>query len=107
MTETQEFACSLSDKEFRGRLAMVRERLLPNAQDMHAIRNGLRIIFSASDEMRARLEELVALERECCGFLTFDLAAGPDGKTLVLTATGSDEAQPFLRTLAARIASHD
>lgn len=105
MSETTEFACSLSNREFRDRRAMIRERILPYAVEKRVIPRGLQVTFAGGDEMRARLEEFITLEHQCCGFLSFDLSSAMDGQALVLTVTGPNEAQNVLRTLAAKIAS--
>jgi hypothetical protein len=86
-------ACTLTSAELRARrahLATLAERSLRS-------RDGHRLVFEPTAE--AALRELVALEAECCPFLTLDLQRA-EGE-LVLTITGPDEAAPIIAELFA------
>jgi hypothetical protein len=50
--------------------------------------NGLRLVFAEAPGVEDRLEELVAVERECCSFADWDLIAGGGAVTLEITARG-------------------
>ncbi|SOY44427.1 hypothetical protein [Cupriavidus taiwanensis] len=77
-------ACTLSEPELRVRLegitALAQRALLDHELDGPTLR--LRYASEVADE----LERLVEQERECCGFLKFDLVRHPDGVHLAITA---------------------
>ena len=87
-------ACTLTSAELRAR----RDRVTVLAERSLRARDGSRLVFDAAAE--PALRELVALEAECCPFLTLDLRRA--GDELVLTITGPDEAAPIIAELLAR-----
>jgi hypothetical protein len=50
--------------------------------------NGLRLVFADAPGVGDRLDELVAVERECCSFADWDLISGEGAVTLEVTARG-------------------
>lgn len=56
---------------------------------------GAVLRYRCGPEVEAELRRLVALEADCCAFLTFDLVA--DGTGLRLTVTGPAQAAPLIR----------
>ena len=69
--------CSLDRKALGERIAMIRRDLLPHATRSEALSDGRAWSFPGDPDLKARLEHLVALERECCGEgITFDLVEG-------------------------------
>ena len=98
-----EIACSLTDEDFRRRREMVRETLRPLVVAREPLDDGLRLTFSDDAASRAQVETFVALERRCCGFLTFTTEADDDG--LRLTITGPPEARRMLEAFAGWTAS--
>ncbi len=85
---------SLDDTE-RVRRAELAARLREVAREPHTLSNGLAMTVPGMAMPRALVEELMALERRCCPFLTF--AAQPSGEDVVLEITGGADAQSFLR----------
>jgi hypothetical protein len=57
--------------------------------------NGIRLRYCETGTTQAELERLIALEAECCTFLSFDLARA--GEDRVLTVTGPSEALEIIR----------
>jgi hypothetical protein len=51
---------------------------------------GVRIVFRASPAVERELQELAALERECCAFATWTVRS--EGSDLVLNVDGDGEA---------------
>lgn len=98
-----DIACALSDQAFRERRAMVRQTLLPHRTDSERTATGLELTFADTAALRAELQTFIALERQCCGFLTFVLS--PPGNRLVLSIVGPPEAQETLDRLAEAMAS--
>jgi hypothetical protein len=66
-------ACSLEARGAADRLVEW-ERLINDAlRSQIATATGVELAFSASPEVKRRLEDLVALERECCAFARWTL----------------------------------
>ncbi len=86
-----EVACSLTDAESRARRSLVRETLFPHITTAEKTATGLKLTFPNSALVRSNVEEFVGLERQCCGFLTFDILPSEQG--LVLTIEGPAEAE--------------
>ena len=100
LVEPLRVACSLNDEEFAARRAMVRERLAPHIIDIERTDTGVSIAFSPETVKRSDVETFAALERQCCGFLDFELS--PPDEKLTLTVTGPPDAAPALDALAQR-----
>ena len=84
-------ACTLTSAELRARRAEV----AAIAHRWRRSRNDNRLLFDPAAE--PALRELVALEAECCPFLTLELRCG--GDTLELTVTGPEEAAPIIASI--------
>jgi hypothetical protein len=85
-------ACSLDRSALEARLAAAAEvgRAGLASRERVAGRHLLR--FRSDPQIRARLEEIVSAERECCPFLSIDLAQRADGLELAIgAAAGSEE----------------
>lgn len=81
-------ACSLKPDELADRRA-VWDRLAQRAlQSQHEIPGGVRLVYSAEEQVEATLRELVALEAECCGFALWELRRNEDRVLLSVTAPG-------------------
>jgi len=65
--------CSRSPEELRERIATVRTELLPRVVEKAKRSGGFTWEFEDTPELRRKLEELVALERQCCGGLSWTL----------------------------------
>jgi len=78
-------ACSLEDNQARQRWldwrALIADRLSDERTPLE-----LRLRFKAEEAVRTELNRLVAAERDCCGFVAWDLS-DLDGE-LVLSVTG-------------------
>ncbi|TDJ22483.1 MAG: hypothetical protein E2O58_11500 [Gammaproteobacteria bacterium] len=99
MTDTTtEMACSLDSEARNERRAFFRERLLPDAVQKIRTDDGLRIFFRNDPAMRSEIRTLIDLERQCCGFLDFELAE--DEERLTLTITGPPAAAAVLDQMA-------
>ena len=104
MTDTTgEFACSLTDREFRERRGMFRERLLPKAVSTSRTGDCLRLVFPNESAIRSEIDAFIDLERQCCGFLTFALSEGPEQNSTVLTISGPPAARTVMDLIAEAI----
>ena len=94
MTEIP-IACSLSAAE-QGERRDAAQRLVAAALlDARVTDRGAMLRFSGAAE--PALRELIAAERECCPFLTFELSERGDG--LSLAVSGPPEARPIVLEL--------
>ncbi len=99
--DSSEFACSLTDDEFRERRAEARKFLAPHIIKTEKLASGLRLTFPDTDALRSRVDTFVSLERQCCGFLAF--AVTPPDEGLSLTIEGPPEAHTTLEMFAAAV----
>ena len=73
----QPLACSLDDTELAARLAAWRQVVV--RATTRRVEDGRIVAAYPNDaELLDRLRELIALERECCSFLHFDVEERPD-----------------------------
>ncbi len=82
--------CSLPPADCPDRLAMIRDEIALFAKSTLRLENGIAWEFEATDEIRARLEKLVRLERECCGHLEFEIWENSNGTRLRFEVLGAD-----------------
>lgn len=94
----KEVACSLTDEEFRERRAFFRNSILSEVLNTSRTDSGIRMIFPGTKEVLAEVEMFVDLERQCCGFLTFEIET--EGEGLALCVEGPPNAQETLDSLA-------
>lgn len=90
-------ACSLGAGALRERGRAIAD-LFAEAIAGERTAEGVRIRFGASERVHERLEALVVAERECCPFLTFELARS--GASVVLAVTAPPDAQPAIEPFA-------
>jgi hypothetical protein len=83
-SEPTPIACTLGQGDYRQRLAWIADlnRDALRAQQ----RDGLRLELTYAPAARDRVREMVARERDCCAFLTFDLQQEADAVRLVIEA---------------------
>jgi hypothetical protein len=96
-TNPMPIACSLRSAELKTR----RERWLDLASHLDAIdttARGLRLRFAAAPGVATELEELAVLERDCCAFADWSVAARADEVVLDVTGIG-DEAIPSVQAM--------
>jgi len=88
--------CTLSEEELRERRRDILDRVRASAIRTTELPTGYAYEFPAEPDVLAMLGRLIALEHDCCKFLTFriDLAAGQ--ATAILEVTGSPEAKAVI-----------
>ena len=86
MTEPAPIMCTLTATELKARGAAWRDLLDTDLVDRIEVPGGIRL--SARPEVAATLLELVALERECCAWIDYQV----DGYVVTLTAPGEGAA---------------
>src|ERR671919_1304737 len=83
-SEPTPIACTLGSADFRQRLAWIADL---NRDALRAQRReGLRLELTYAPAALDRVREMVARERNCCAFLTFDLQQEADAVRLVIEA---------------------
>jgi hypothetical protein len=84
MSEPVPIACTLGPGDFRQRLAWIADLNRDALRDQR--RDGLRLELTYAPAALDRVREMVARERDCCAFLTFDLQQEADAIRLVIEA---------------------
>lgn len=98
ISENMSTACTLPDEEFRAREATLLAQFKSAVIATDEIPDGYAFELPGDDEWMALAGELIAAERKCCPFLTFELIAKPNKGPLVLRATGPAGTKDFLRS---------
>jgi len=81
--------CTLTDADYRDR-ERAWLKLRPFVTASEVIAGGLRFTFGPAIGLADSLTELVRLEAECCAWMTFAMAASPDGVHLSVTSNSAD-----------------
>jgi DNA-binding transcriptional MerR regulator len=95
VAETPPIACTLEITDVPQRVRDWRA-VRDEAVTREETATGVRLVFGREVDV-GRLATLAAAEQDCCGFLRFDLALGPD--QVVLEVRGPDDARPAIDTL--------
>lgn len=95
MSESLPIACTLGAGDLKARLAWIAD-LNRGHLKRHA-RNDLALTLVYDRSARDDVARLAAQEGECCAFLAFDVADGPEGT--VLTVTAPEDAREAADTL--------
>ena len=97
MTEdAQELACSLDAAALQDRRSLFQERLLSHALSTARIDRGLIVTFPNDADLVTEIRTIIDLERQCCGFLEFDLKEDIESSRVLLTITGPVNARSVL-----------
>jgi hypothetical protein len=83
-------ACTLSATDFKGRAVWLRE-LTERSLVSHRV-DGERLFLSYQLDAREDVEKMVRQERECCGFLTYELTRGAESLDVIVTAPAGTSA---------------
>jgi hypothetical protein len=86
MPDELPIACALSATELPERLAGMADIGHDALIHVHTEPHRARLRFTVGADIRARLEDIVAAESECCGFLTLALVDEPDALVLTIDA---------------------
>jgi hypothetical protein len=84
LSEPAPIACTLGVGEFRQRFAWIAALNRDALRAEH--RDGLRLELTYAPAALDRVREMVARERDCCAFLTFELQQEADTVRLVIVA---------------------
>jgi hypothetical protein len=80
--------CSLSEEDLKKRRRDVLDHVRTLARGTRALPDGFAYEFTFNPETLSALARLVALEHECCRFLSFKLFVGAGDEPLTMEVTG-------------------
>jgi hypothetical protein len=89
-------ACGLTSAELRERAATLLARFRSAVIGTEELRDGYALLVSGEGKWIAMIAEMIAAERECCPFLTFELVAPPNMGPVTVSVTGPAGAKEFL-----------
>ncbi len=99
MSDEIPVACRLTDSELREREAALWKELKSVWSATEDLPGGYAFHLPGDKKWLALAAELIAAERECCPFLTFELIAEPNMGALTLRMTGPAGAKEFLKSI--------
>ncbi len=99
MTHSLPIACTLAPDELQDRSAEWRA-LSRYVDQASIIPGGLSVTFKTLDGVEAELQRLIALEAECCRWLTFAVRRGQDSLEMTITADSEDGQRAARETFA-------
>jgi hypothetical protein len=88
--------CTLSEAELQERRHKLLDSIQAKTVETLALSNGYAYKFKGSPEILATLAQLIALERQCCRFLTFKLIAEAGTEDVDLEITGPSDAKALI-----------
>ncbi|HEX9096008.1 MAG TPA: hypothetical protein VF990_07885 [Candidatus Dormibacteraeota bacterium] len=91
--------CTLTAADYRDRESAWL-KLGPFVRSSAAVAGGLRISFTPAIGLRDSLTELVRLEAECCGWMTFAITDSPEAIQLSITSDSADGEQGIREAFA-------
>lgn len=92
-------ACSLTTAELRDREVTLLAEFRSAVVETEELQDGYAFRLSGDGKWIGLIAELIVAERECCPFLTFELAALSNRGPLIVRVTGPAGTKEFLRTL--------
>ena len=92
-------ACSLTDSDFQERRAGVLTTVRGGVVETRELEDGYAYQFPSDVSWLATLANLIAVERECCSFLRFNLRIEPGEGPIWLELTGPPGTKDFLNSI--------
>jgi hypothetical protein len=92
-------ACSLESAELREREATLLARFRSGVVETEELADGYAFRLSGDADSVRLVAELIAAERACCRFVTFEVRALPNMGPVTVRVTGPDGTKEFLRNL--------
>lgn len=97
--ENHPIACSLTTAELRDREAALLAQFRAAVIETEELQDGYAFRLPGDGRWIECAAQLIVAERECCPFLTFELAALPNMGQVIVRATGPAGAKEFVRTI--------
>ena len=92
-------ACSLTTAEFRDREAKLLAQFRSAIVETEELQEGYSFRLPGDGKWIMLVAELIVAERECCPFLTFELAALLNKGPLIVQVIGPPGAKEFVKTV--------
>ena len=92
-------ACSLTTAELRDREAKLLAQFRSAVVEAEELREGYSFRRPNDGNWIMLVAKLIVAERECCPFLTFELAALPNKGPLMVRVIGPPGAKEFVKTV--------
>jgi len=97
--DNRPIARSLTTVELRDREATLLAQFKSGVIETEELQEGYAFRLPGNGEWIRLIEELIVAERECCLFLTFEVAALPNMGSVIVRVTGPAGTKEFLRTV--------
>ena len=91
--------CSLSSDDLNERLAWIQREILPHARATERLESAIAWELDAVPGLVEKLDQLISLERRCCGEIVFERMEGSVPGRLRLEVRGIDPDAPLFRSL--------
>jgi hypothetical protein len=92
------FSCTLDKIEDRSRRRTMIRRLKESAHQIVELDRGYALQFPYDDSLNKILLKFIALERECCQFLSFELEFAPFKGPVSLRVQGPEGVKAFIQS---------
>ncbi len=92
-------ACSLTTAELRDRESQLLAQIRSAIVEAEELEEGYAFRLPGERKWIALMAELMASERECCPFLTFELSAQPNHGPITVRLTGPAETKEFVKAI--------
>ena len=92
-------ACCLTSAELREREATLIAQFSSAVIGTEELRDGYAFRVPGDGKCITMIAKMIAAERACCPFLTFELVAQPNMGSVIVRVTGPAGAKDFLRTV--------
>jgi hypothetical protein len=92
-------ACCLTSAELREREATLLARFRSGVIETEELSDGYAFRVPGDRQWVAITAEIIAAERECCPFLTFELTAQPNMGPVIVRVTGPAGTKDVLKTI--------
>ena len=96
-------ACCLTSAELREREATILAQFRSAVIETAELPNGYAFRVPGDRKSVAITAEMIAAEKECCPFLTFEFVAEPGMGPVVVRVTGPAGTKDFLRTVLCKL----
>jgi|SRR5215470_1277728 len=90
---------SLAAAEFRDREAKLLAQFRPAVVETEELQEGYKFHLPSDGRWVMLVAELIVAERECCPFLTFELAVPVNHGPLIVRVIGPPGAKEFVKTV--------
>jgi|HubBroStandDraft_2_1064218.scaffolds.fasta_scaffold124176_1 hypothetical protein len=101
MFDWKTVACRLTDAEFRKRKATLLAAFKAGVEVVEELDHGYAFRVPGDKHWLALAADLMAAERECCRFLTFNMTAEANLGAVTVRITGPEGTKEFLREMLA------